>query len=192
MSYLILNGAAVPEDLQPNPLYRGTMRRAPTYCESALEDHEVNRLFMWYLEEGGETGALHDLALARRYVKLLNIHVPGRNFEVVELTDGETPPTVPGHFLGFDLSLGHNNSLLWSGLRYPMRKIPPPPFDVLCDLLERFFAPQLNESGLFESYAAAEFCLRSIAALQSLRRNLYEGDDLSDFRVAGIYLVKGG
>ena len=59
MNLLILNGASYPT-CSPNHHYRGTDRKVPTYCDALPRDHEINQLFRWFLEEGGESGVVHE------------------------------------------------------------------------------------------------------------------------------------
>jgi hypothetical protein len=185
---LILDGPRSPHRGH-NLAYRGTYRSHPSYCDSLPKDHEVNRLFMWYLEEGGELGVVHDLSKALRYAELCNECFPSRHFEVVKVTEGEVLPNPKWEFLGFDLSQGYNNSLLYWGLKSKQSFDRNNPVDVLWQVVSRFFAPQLNEHGLFSNIDAASFCLSSMIALQSLKANMFEGDELAKFHVVGIWLV---
>jgi hypothetical protein len=168
----------------------GTYRAHPTYFEPLPSDHEINQLFHWFLEEGGEIGVVHDLRKAMRYAQLLNQFATGiKQFEVIEVTDGEAS-RIGFELLGFDLSAGYNNSLLsWglesqpgvSGLSEPIRE--------LVDLVCRFYGPRLNSYGLFQEPRTASECLRSMDALQVLSPNLFEGGELKGtFNVVGLYL----
>lgn len=187
---LLLNGPSSPNPGR-NPLYRGTDRAHPTYCDSLPEEHEVNNLFFWFLEEGGESGVVHDLPKAKRYAELLNLHVKGEPFEVIEVADENAASTCGGQFVGFDLSCCYNNSLLqWGFNSFPGLNTLPEPIHELCELLNRCYRPQLNASGLFESYEVATSCLRSMIALQTLSANLFEGGDLKQFSVIGLYRVE--
>lgn len=210
MKLLILNGPRDPR-AAAYPRYRGTYRAHPTYCEALQEDHEINKLFLWFLEEGGESGLVHDLSKASRYTELLNLHLsefkPGfAHFEVIEVTDGDTPGYAEGRLMGFDLSAGYNDSLLWWwGLATQPRAAPsvgqpgntspgmstfPKPILVLDGLIHRFYAPQLNRNGLFQTPTTASECLGAMDALQQLCPNFYEGEDLrAAFCVVGVYLV---
>ena len=171
-----------------NPHYRGTERAHPTYCDSFPEQHEINRLFLWFLEEGGEAGVVHNLEKARRYAELLKLHIKGQSFEVIEVVDESNTPSCGGEFLGFDLSLHYNSSLLtWGFKSLPGLNGIPEPIHILCELLNRFYAPQLNGAGLFNAHEAAASCLRSMIALQTLSPNLFEGGDLGRFKVIGVY-----
>jgi hypothetical protein len=204
MNLLILNGPACPRAAR-NLHYRGTYRAHPTYCDELPEDHEINKLFSWFLEEGGELGVVHDPVKALRYVELLNQRrLPNRNFEVIEVTDGDEPAHVDRELLGFDISTGYNYSLLWGGLatqtRLDASGVPrersanaiafPEPIRELNDLLARFYAPKLNRYSLFQKSEVASECLTAMDALQQLSPNLYEGGDLKpNFRVVGIRVV---
>jgi|SRR5215472_2143818 len=201
MNFLILNGPRCPR-AAAYPHYRGTYRAHPTCCEGLPEDNEINKLFFWFLEEGGELAVVHDLNKALRYAKLLNDYPLARrsHFEVVEVTGGDEPPHVGGELLGFDVSSGYNNSLLWwwqpatqPGATASVSPSPttfPEPIQVLHNLIQRHYAPQLNRSGLFQRPVIASECLTAMDALQQLCPNFYEGGSLKDnFRATGIYLV---
>jgi len=171
MNILILNGK---QDPAADARYRGTFRAHPTYCNHLSRDHEVNELFFWFLREGGETGVVHDLAKASRYAQLLNevCMVGFERFEVVEVAHGFDPKG-QGELLGYDISSGYNDSLLWWGLQpQPGINVLPGPIRELADLLHRHYAPLLGQYGLFKSAETADQCLRSMDALQRLSPNL--------------------
>lgn len=191
INLLILNG---PPDRRDgfDPRYRGTYRSHPTYCDSKSGDDEVNKLFLWFLQEGGELGLVHDPEKAILYANLLNRHSPKeQQFEVVEVVDGNAPSKSGGQFLGFDLSSGYNSSLLSSGLQPPpSTSALPEPIRELVGLLARCYSPKLNQSGLFDTLLIAQECLRSMDAIQALRPNLFEGVDLrTNFQPTGVYVV---
>lgn len=191
MNLLILNGPGRSRAAS-DPKYRGTYRVHPTYCESVPEEHEINKLFFWFLEEGGELGVVGDLLKALRYAQLLNDLASSNpsHFEVVEVADGDSAPICDGTFLGFDLSSGYNNSLLaWGFRQFPGGATLPEPIHELNNLINRHYAPQLNAAGLFDTYDVANSCLRSMIALQDLFPNLFEGGDLRDFRTVGLYRI---
>jgi hypothetical protein len=195
MNLLILNGPRDPRAAK-YPSYRGTYRAHPTYCDALPNDHEINQLFFWFLEDGGELGLVHDLAKASRYVELLNQNpLPGyKQFEIVEVTSPDSPQQAGGRLLGFDLSAGYNSSLLWWGLEPQLEpNAVREPIGELVDLAYRYYAPRLGPCGLFQTPEIASQCLRSMDALQRLSPNLYEGEDLiPSYRVVGVYLVRPG
>ena len=186
---LILDGQ---RDSSPgrNPLYRGTYRLSPTYCDALPADHETNMLFSWYITEGGESGVVHDLQRASRYVELLNHQSLNHSFEIVEATTNDAAPVFGELLMGFDLSASYGNSLLQWGVKQflPALSLPLPIRDLL-ELISRSYAPQLNGQGLFQSFEVASLCLRSMSALQALSPNLFEGGDLNAFSVVGLYSV---
>ncbi len=197
MTYLILNGPSYPVShrsasyLGTDASYRGTDRKVPTHCDAVPEDHEINQLFMWFLEETWPSGFIRDLAKARRYAALCNEYFPDRHFEVVEVTEGLETPSNATQLLGFDISLGGGgNSLIFQALLYgPAVTLPEQPIQLLSDLIRRYFCPKLNEYGLFRTFEDASHCRRAMIALQSFHPNLYEGGDLGLFTVAGVYLL---
>ncbi len=190
MGFLILDG---PPDLRPgrNPLYRGTCRAHPSHCDELPDDHEINTLFFWFLEEGGELGVVQNASKAIRFAELWNKHLKETDrFEVVEVTDGEANLQSSGRFIGFDLSAGYNNSLLSWGLKqFAAANKLTEPVRSLCDLLVRHYAPQLNGQGLFQTIEIASLCIRDMRALQTIFPNLFEGGDLSEFKPVGLYSI---
>jgi hypothetical protein len=192
MNLLILDGHASGYS-NGNPCYRGTYRAHPYYCEEYPPEHEVNQAFFWFLSEGGERGVVHDIAQARGLVHIFTRHNVTQPFEVVEVTVGDEPPYAGKTFLGFDLSCGFNNSLLWWGLdlkgRNP-RDESLRPLGALLSLVEEHFRPKLNANGLFDQFSIARFCLDCLIALQLMRPALWEMAGCSDYEVVGLYIVE--
>ena len=112
------------------------------------------------------------------------------SFEVIEVTEGNAASEGQGTFIGFDLSAGYNNSLLWCGLNSggSLEGIPQSVRD-MWNSLRDLYAPQLNKNGLFQTFQLASECLRSMTALQDLSPNFFEGGDFGSFRVTGLYLA---
>lgn len=182
MNVLILNGPRDPRTPY-NPLYRGTYRSHPTHCDELPDNHEINRLFFWFIEEGGELGVVQDLPKAQRLAELWNARLnEPEHFEVVEATNGDTAAFLDKALIGFDLSAGYNNSLLVGGLTQTLPIDLPEPIRDRWNLTKRQYAPQLNSSGLFETFETATLCLGSLIALQELSPNLFEGGNLRDFQ----------
>ena len=193
MNLLILDGPADPRPGK-NPLYRGTYRAAPTHCDDLPDEHEINKLFFWFLEEGGELGVVHDSLRALRFAELWNTRLlPPNRFDVIEVTDRDNAPVSDGIFIGFDLSCGYGNSVLVSGLQPITRRADlSEPILESYEGIRRNFAPQLNQNGLFEAFEAANLCLRAMTALQELSPNFFEGGDLSDFQPVGLFTIGAG
>lgn len=182
---LILDGPCNPRR-HPNPVYRGTFRMHPTHFDNLPEDHEANILFAWFIEEGGELGIVHDKAKAQNLRDFCNSYGTHRNYEVVEACDLDQFPSHDGELLGYDLSQGLNNSLLWWGLR-AADETPSDPILILVSVVFAHFSQQLNRYGLFSEINIAIKCQQALIALQALRPNLIEGDDLGKFRVTALY-----
>jgi hypothetical protein len=144
---------------------------------------------MWYLQEGGEIGIVHDLDKARRFAALCSRCFTTKQFEVIEVTDGHSSPCLAGDFLGFDLSQGYNNSLLCWGLETKAPAMNDEPVQVLWKVIARLFSPKLNANGLFSDIDEAVTCRRSMIAIQALKENFFEGDDLAKFKTVGVYRV---
>jgi uncharacterized protein with NRDE domain len=183
MNLLILNG---PCCRGANPQYRGTYRARPTYCDDASSQDEINLLFSWYLMEGGESGVVHDLAKAGRFAELSNIRLDRENFEVIEVTHAGVSAQSGGISLGFDLSAGFNNSLLWWGLKYDGSIDTLREVDESWKSASRYYSKKLNRYGLFSSEDLAIDCRNAMISLQSLSPNFFEGGDLSEFCVTQV------
>jgi len=191
MNLLILNGPVAP-GLGYNRHYRGVHRRTPSYCDGLPEDHEINRLFYWYLDEGGEEGVVHDIAKACKFAQLWNDRLSkNEQFEVIEVVRGNAPPHAGRSFLGFDICLGFGGHSLLAGWlsEIPKSEGLSDAIWELANLIARFYSRQLNQHGLFPTSESAAQCLRSMAALQSVCPNVYEGGDLQGYQVVGVYLV---
>jgi hypothetical protein len=179
-----------------NPIYRGTYRRHPSYCDTAADDDEVNQLFFWFLESGGELGVVDDLRKALRYAALLNANAQRvgsvAGFEVVEVTEGYVGPDAGSDFFGFDLSSGYNNSLLWAGLKSYISEVADKTWAAIPRWAEfsRSYAPRLNQFGLFEIREDAASCLQQAMAIQNDFPSFFEGCDLNEFVVTGIHRLE--
>jgi hypothetical protein len=55
MNLLILSGYRAPRTAA-YPQYRDIYRAHPNYLDSVPREDEINQLFFWFLEEGGELG----------------------------------------------------------------------------------------------------------------------------------------
>jgi hypothetical protein len=184
---LILDGPRNPKR-HPNPVYRGTFRMHPTHFDKLPEDHEANIRFSWFIEEGGELGVVHDKAKARKLRDLCNSYGLEENYEIVEACDGDQLSSHGGELLGYDLSQGLNNSLLWWGLKRVDKK-PSDPVSVLAEVVFTHFSQQLNCYGLFSEISTATKCREALIALQALQPNFIEGDDLGKFRTTALYRI---
>src|SRR5438105_1264840 len=86
--------------------YRGTYRDRPYYCDQFSEDHEVNKAFFWFIQNGRE-GADNELDVVfdlRRAKALAAVYkrYTDQEFEVVEVTSGAESPSAGKQFLGYD------------------------------------------------------------------------------------------
>ena len=159
----------------------------PRHFDLLPEDHEANVLFGWFIEEGGELGIVHNEAKARKLCELCNVYAPNECYEVLEAVDGDQPPRLGGEFLGYDISQGLNNSLLWSGLNTKIVNEYDDPVYILANTIYMLFGAQLNNRGLFSGIDMATHCRQSLIALRALKPNFIEGGDLNAFRVVALY-----
>jgi hypothetical protein len=160
----------------------------PMHFDTLPEDHEANMLFAWFIEEGGELGVVHDVTKARKLRDLCNSYGLENNYEVVEACDGGQLSSHCGEPLGYDLSQGLNNSLLWWGLKLGDKK-PSNPVPVLAEVVFAHFSQQLNRYGLFSEINSATKCRDALGALQALQPNFIEGSDLGKFRATALYRI---
>jgi len=190
MKLLILDGPRDTRSVECSG-YRGTDRAHPTYCDALPESHEINRLFFWFLQAGGELGVVGDLNKALRFAELWNAQISGQGtFEVVEVTDGDASPESGGTLLGFDLSAGYNNSLLPCGLKSGPKAdaIPATVWDAW-ESIRRSYIPELNCNWLFQSADISSTCLQEMITIQDALPNFFEGGDLRSFQTTGLYRV---
>jgi hypothetical protein len=172
--------------------YKGTYRMNPGYIEELPEDSEVNQLFSWYMEVGGEFHIINDIEKAKKIFELYKNLTPPQIFEVVRLLEvNETPPGNE-EFLGYDLSCGYFYSLLSWGLDIEiegeeedrlLKQISP-----LMDLVKKHFKPLLNKNCLFYDSETAKFCLECLMALQDIVPGLFENEEII-FEVIGLSKV---
>jgi hypothetical protein len=189
MKYLIRNGHSYPVSSYRSS-YRGTDRNGPIYCDALPKEHEVNRLFTWYLQETEQSEFVQDLDTARRYVELCNLHFPTKRFDIIGIAESNGISDNSAQFLGHDISLDGGASLIFLALLEPPgEEVPKEPIQVLNHLIRKHFFSKLNEFGLFRTFEDASHCRSAMVALQSFRSNLYEGGNLDDFRVIGIYMI---
>ncbi len=188
MDILIL-GFGTPK---ASPAYRGTCRATPHHVDSLGEDHPVNQAFLWYCEEGGEFGLVHDLAKARELVREYKKLQTPHHFEIIEVSSQRHYQSTRT-FLGFDLSAGYNYSLLYWGLDLGNVKPSEPIADEkyvliqpLLRLTQEFFQKRLNSNGMFDNYEDASFCLSCMMALQRIYPGLWENEKVT-FEVVGLW-----
>lgn len=145
MRLLILNGPRDPY-IDASTTYRGTYRAHPTFTDAYPDHHPVNLLFAWFIDEGGENGVVRNLERALEYSRVLNAcSCSQSHYEVVEVVSRDEEPESCGTLLGYDLSSGCSNSLLYYGLNYDTNS-PGLSLDTR-DLLENIqhrFSPLLN------------------------------------------------
>jgi hypothetical protein len=180
---------------QDHRIYRGTDRMSPYYVDGLYEDHPVNQAFFWYCEEGEELGVVHDLTRARKLVQLYRALDVPQCFEIVQVVDWIDGVRGSGELRGYDLSAGYNYSLLeWhleidrdqnSGVDHDERLEVLQP---LLRLVKEHFQPLLNANGLFADGDSAAFCLVCMMALQRMRPNLWENDEVV-FDVVGLWVL---
>ena len=185
MKYLILDGFLFSG---PHPFpYRGIHRKEPPYCCSESGDHRINLLWHWYAEETYDLGGVCDRGIALRYAALCNEHFPDMHFEVIGVTEASEQANNADTFLGFDVTWPASVALP-EVLKQESKAVEP--IDVLNDLVKRYFAPKLNEFGLFGSLEDASGCCRSILAIESFHPDYYDCG-IREYKVVGVYLILG-
>jgi hypothetical protein len=189
MAFLILGKNILGK--RGSPDYRGTYRESIPYGDGMPDDSEYNILFRWYVDAEA-SGDVTDGAKAQRLLTILHRDFGRREFELVEATRLLEEPRIGGEFLGYDLSHALSYSLLSWGLDFSTvdkeGTLPVAVSDLL-GLLGSHFRPLLNKNGLFSDKKMAEFCLRSMIALQQLFPGLWENEESSNFEVVAIYII---
>jgi hypothetical protein len=170
--------------------YRGTYRSHPTYCRQVSEDHEVNQAFLWFCQEGGESGVIHDLNRAKSLIRTYHQISPPQEFDLVQVLEPGDSPVSGSEQLGYDLTKGYSFSLLSWGLDFSSTHLDRPRESLkhLLKLLSEHFRPKLNTFGLFDTASEAQFCLACMMALQDCYPALWE-DSSSVFEVKRLFLV---
>jgi hypothetical protein len=145
---------------------------------------------------------VRDLGEARWLVQAFRERV-GQDLEVIEVTRGKAEPEVGGEFLGYDLSVGYDTSILSGGLDMEGidnsdPRIPGDPYNnslvsSLFKLLGKYFRPLLNAHGLFDSYEDAVFCLRCSSAIPYVSPESFDQQETRGrephYEVLGIFRV---
>ena len=200
MRLLALGQAAGRSGGGANGSYKGTYRDRPHYADEFPDDHPVNQAFFWSIqkdprlsEEEVELDAMRNLTKAKGLIATYKWHT-GEEFDLVEVTRGNEQPEAGGEFLGFDLSRGIFNSLLWYGLEVCYQQ--PGAWDAeredilrliqpLVCLVEAYYKPRLNANGLFED---AQSCLDCMTSIQTIGPDWFESGE-NNFEVVGIYKI---
>jgi hypothetical protein len=193
MNLLILGNPTLDGPMAEKARYRGTFRTQPRYCNSFPEKHELNQVYSEYVHDGGEVALLHDADKALHLVEVYRRYGIQPDLQVVEVTEHSSPPECGTIFLGYDLSSGFRNSLLWD--------LVPLPFESVLDktdlrdravmALAHLVGVEVNRSlntvGLFSDYDLASRCLMFFESIQLLSPGFYED---GDFAVCGLYIVR--
>ena len=163
---LVLGGPLVPKGELSS--YRGTYRMPPTYCNQYPLDHMINRAFAHFAARAGNTGFLDNYDEAIKLLRLYKESHPPQYFDVIEVTFDLENATLPGSFLGYDVTLEGGFSLLSWGLNLTAGKSDADlRLPKMVSLFERYFLTRLNDSGLFADRDIALFFLKCAAELQS-------------------------
>jgi len=164
----------------------------PYYCEDLPADHEVNRLFLWYVAEANELGVIGGLPEAQDLVAAYRRLTPPREFEILEVTEPGSEPAVGSEFIGIDVSTALYFSLIGGSLLADVRASGMSRHDEavfrLVDIIQLHFADRLNANGLFSSLQDAQLFLDSMLALQELRPNLFEAEGV-EFACVALFAV---
>lgn len=174
-------------------IYKGTYRTSPTFVEGLDGDSRSNKLFRWYVEEGGESGVVTTIEKALEMVREYKALEPSQHFQVVRLLDPTEGVILKEELLGFDISCRFYYSLLSWGLQvndlsgHAGNKTLTP----LLRLISLFFSQQLNGNGLFSSSETAVFCKECLLTLQDLFPGLWEVNGHGKFEVVGLSHVSG-
>lgn len=172
--------------------YKGTYRTSPDYIEELPEDSEINQLFSWYMEVGGELHIISDIEKAKKMVELYKNLTHPHILEVIRILEINEIPPGNEEFLGYDLSCGYGCSLLSWGLDIDNeveeedrlhKQISP-----LIRLVKKHFKPLLNKNSLFDDSETAKFCLECLMALQDIVPGIFENEEMI-FEVIGLSKV---
>jgi hypothetical protein len=140
--------------------YRGTDRERPYYRDDLAPNDSVNQAFLWYIDEGGESGLVHDLDRALKLAQAYRDGQPPQLFEVVEVTISDQQPEGGGSLIGYEVSAGYASSAVMPFLAEKSAAnlsvvSSAEIVDPLLRLMQQHFRPLLNSHYLFDDYAVA-------------------------------------
>ena len=189
MSFLILE-----KDKQPygdsGKQYKGTDRSSPLYIERFPHEHPVNQIVLSFAQEG-EGKFATDIEQAVELIRLYRMY-NDEEFELIETVHVGEAATMPGDFLGWDVSLFFGESHIWNGICRSSSN-----YEAIADslpwgeeasrftrLMDLYFTPRLNQNGLFDLYEDAVFYRDCHDSIQSLQPGCFE---YGEFEILGIY-----
>lgn len=174
-------------------LYRGTERPCPYHCDELAEEHSANKAFFWYLEEGGELGIVHNINKTLDLISLYAKRNPPCFLEAIEVKTQNKAPESKGIFLGFDISCGFGNSLLYDNVLLFEKGVlltkdlpyyeTAETIEPLLKLTGKYFAPSINQYGLLDNYEIASFCLKCLNSIRKVCPGLLE---YGNYEVVGL------
>ncbi len=188
MQLLIADGPT--ERYERCGVYLGTDRNGPWYVEQVGPEARVNQLHDWYYARylSEELLSEKDLEMARElvveYAKL------GIFYQLLELAP-DAAALEQGRFIGYDVSFrGVGDSLLSWGLTLHRRPTDRPEIlpRAITLLVERYFQPRLNESGLFDDRETAAFLLDVARAMNQVEPGCLE-TGLEEYHVVAVGVV---
>jgi hypothetical protein len=206
---LVLLGEPIAGD-ESSPFrkrYRGSFRSGPCYPEEFAkrfdDEHAAVMLFDWWLDESAHdqeaNGLVRNLDRAKELVRTYALYNL-QELEIIEITLNDEVSVLGGEFLGFDLSLGFGDSLLWltDGLAictdysgwYDHREaqILHQLHPLMC-LIEHHFRPLLNTQGLLPDYQTARQCWNCINALEQFVPDVFDWGGPHMWKIIGLYKI---
>lgn len=173
--------------------YRGLDRDTPNYINELPENHPINEMFWEFADRKGAYSLLDDLEYARLVVSQYSRLNPPIKFDIVELTDiDEQPQTSDHEFMGFDIACAYRISTLAEKLETdwildkPIRTEQDQLIIPFYRVIGHYFAPLLNQNGLFTNLEDAKFCFEAQMAIQKIRPGFYEE---CEFKIIGLWKV---
>jgi len=162
--------------------YQGTERNVPSVGERTSDTSRT--VVLEALKEHDLSSRILDIGVARQLATVYRGD-GDEMYEVIELTEGDAPPSVLGRLLGYDITSRGGlisllaSILLWSGL--PLDRSESPAADPTIKSLRDRFLPGLNDHALFPTADAARDFLT-----EASRFGNWEGPEL-EWEVVGVW-----
>jgi hypothetical protein len=206
---LLILGEPIAGDESPPFLksYRGTFRSEPCYPEgfakSVGDEHPTVKLFDWWFDESAHdqeaNGLIRSLDKAKELVRTY-AQYNLQELEIIEITLNDEVSVLGGEFLGFDLSLGFGDSLLYmtgglalchdyTGWHDPREAQILHQLHPLMCLLEEHFKPLLNTQGLLPDYQIARQCWNCINAIEQFVPDVFDWGGPHKWEIIGLYRI---
>jgi len=161
--------------------YRGVRRSGPIHQDHLPEDAPANRAWEEYL-----TVHYQKIGTKEDAVRLAEqLRRDGLEFDIVRVQNCDAPPEdSPPGLLGYDIvQYEHHSLLAWGHLWHSPPVLPASSTATIMRLMHAYFAPKLNEVGLFGEWQDARFFLDVVHAVAELAPGTWESPGHERFEI---------